>query len=200
MGKDVRANPWIFDGEKQGEGFANVGALLRRNTFTTTNATNRINYTAHGYLTGDGPIQVEEGTNNDLPSGLAESTDYFIIRLSADTFSVALTRVLALAGTAVEIADDGTIPNYILQGPNNKGHIFIKEIKVYTGTSGGDLIILDKLSGRQILFADKMPANTTISFPFGDGFHAKGIYISDLQTAAIVYVYHGAPSSGGRVG
>jgi len=81
---------------------------------------------------------------------------------------------------------------------NNKGLIFIKEIKVYTGTAGGDVLIHDAAGGREILFLDSTSANTTISCPFGNGFWAKGIYITDLQTAAKVYVYHGAPSSGGR--
>ena len=38
----------------------------------------------------------------------ASGTDYFVIRLSADTFSLATTQVLAEAGTAVDILDAGT--------------------------------------------------------------------------------------------
>lgn len=38
----------------------------------------------------------------------AEGTDYYIINLTANTFSLATTKVLALAGTAVSIADAGT--------------------------------------------------------------------------------------------
>ncbi len=45
--------------------------------------------------------------NATLENG-ADGTDYFIIRLSANTFSVATTRALAEAGTAVTLADAGT--------------------------------------------------------------------------------------------
>lgn len=45
--------------------------------------------------------------NATLENG-ADGTDYFIIRLSADTFSLATTKVLAIAGTAQALADAGT--------------------------------------------------------------------------------------------
>ncbi len=45
--------------------------------------------------------------NATLENG-ASGTDYFIIRLDANTFSVATTRALAEAGTAVTLADAGT--------------------------------------------------------------------------------------------
>ena len=41
-------------------------------------------------------------------AGGVSGTDFFIIRLSADTFSLATSRALALAGTAVTITDAGT--------------------------------------------------------------------------------------------
>ena len=55
-------------------------------------------------VSSDGTMVVADATL----AGGASGTDYFIIRLSADTFSLATTRTLALAGTAVVIADAGT--------------------------------------------------------------------------------------------
>jgi hypothetical protein len=78
--RDISSNPWVFNHTKQGEGLANAAVWLRLGTFTSTFASNLINYTGHGYVTGDGPIRVEEG-NSDLPSGLAEDTDYWISEL-----------------------------------------------------------------------------------------------------------------------
>lgn len=46
--------------------------------------------------------------DNATLQGGVSGTDYFIIRLSADTFSVATTKALADAGTAVTLADAGT--------------------------------------------------------------------------------------------
>jgi len=45
--------------------------------------------------------------NPTLENG-ASGTDYYIIKLTDDTFSLATTQVLALAGTAVTLADAGT--------------------------------------------------------------------------------------------
>ncbi len=46
--------------------------------------------------------------DNATLQGGVEGTDYFIIRLTADTFSLALTKAAALAGTVVAITDAGT--------------------------------------------------------------------------------------------
>ena len=45
--------------------------------------------------------------NATLENG-ATGTDYYVIKLTDDTFSLATTRALALAGTAVTLADAGT--------------------------------------------------------------------------------------------
>lgn len=55
-------------------------------------------------VSSDGTMVVDNAT---LENG-ADGTDYFIIRLDDDTFSVATTKALALAGTVVTIADAGT--------------------------------------------------------------------------------------------
>ncbi len=52
----------------------------------------------------DGTMTVDNAT---LQNG-AEGTDYYIIRLTADTFSLALTKAAAIAGTVVAITDAGT--------------------------------------------------------------------------------------------
>ena len=46
--------------------------------------------------------------DNATLQGGASGTDYYFIRLSADTFSLATTKALAEAGTAVDITDAGT--------------------------------------------------------------------------------------------
>lgn len=60
---------------------------------------------AHGYLTG---LKVQLTTTTTLPAGLSTSTDYFVIKLSSSTFSLASSLVLAQAGTAIDITDTGT--------------------------------------------------------------------------------------------
>jgi hypothetical protein len=45
----------------------------------------------------------------------AEGTDYFVIRLDDDTFSLATSKANALAGTAVSLADAGTGINTLVR-------------------------------------------------------------------------------------
>jgi hypothetical protein len=60
---------------------------------------------AHGFLTG---LKVQLTTTTTLPAGLSLSTDYFVIKIGADTFKLATTLLLAQAGTPVDITDTGT--------------------------------------------------------------------------------------------
>jgi hypothetical protein len=71
-----------------------------------TNGSDLFTIAGHGLLTGDGPIQFT--TSDTLPDGVELETDYWIISLSANTFSVATSLKNALAGTAVGLDDDGT--------------------------------------------------------------------------------------------
>lgn len=82
-----------------------VGAVVD-DTFTAANATEIMTATAHGLLTGDGPVQLT--TTTTLPAGLALLTDYWIIRIDANTFYFAASLADALAGTKVSITSDGT--------------------------------------------------------------------------------------------
>lgn len=75
-------------------------------TFVSTHASDLFTATAHGLLTGDGPFQCT--TTTTLPAGLSLATDYWIIRLTDDTFQLATSLANALAGTAVAITTDGT--------------------------------------------------------------------------------------------
>lgn len=73
-------------------------------TFTCA-ASDICTWTAHGMLTG---LKVQVSTTTTLPAGLSASTDYYVIKLSANTFSLATSLVNAQAGTAIDITDAGT--------------------------------------------------------------------------------------------
>jgi hypothetical protein len=74
-------------------------------TVSDTAETRRL--TAHGLLTGDGPVQVSNG-GGALPTGLTAATDYWVIRTGASTLKFASSLALALAGTALPLSTDGT--------------------------------------------------------------------------------------------
>ena len=66
-----------------------------------TVATDAIAEAGHGMQTGDGPVRVS--TSGVLPTGLLAATDYYVIRVDANSFKLATSRANALAGTAVNI-------------------------------------------------------------------------------------------------
>lgn len=72
--------------------------------FTVDASTDVCTASAHGMLTG---LKVQVSTTTTLPAGLAAATDYFIIRVSADTFKFAASLANAQAGTAIDITDAG---------------------------------------------------------------------------------------------
>ena len=79
----------------------------------------------HGYNTGD-RVQVSN-SGGGLPTGLSAATTYFIIRLTADTFSLATTDALATAGTAIDITGAGTGTQTIVGYENVTGLFFSAE-------------------------------------------------------------------------
>lgn len=61
---------------------------------------NTLTKVAHGLLTGTGPVRL---TGADLPLGLAIDTDYWVIRVDADTFKLANSFLNAMAATPVPV-------------------------------------------------------------------------------------------------
>lgn len=74
----------------------------------TAAASDVVTINAHGLQTGDGPFRVSSTTT--LPAGLTAGTDYWVVRLSANTFNLAASYANAVADTpvVVDITDAGT--------------------------------------------------------------------------------------------
>lgn len=75
-------------------------------TYTADNTTNVFTAVGHGLQTGDGPCWTS--TSSALPAGLVPSTNYYIIRLTADTFQLATSAQNAQGGIAIDITTNGT--------------------------------------------------------------------------------------------
>lgn len=73
--------------------------------FTVNATTDQATCSTHGYSNGD-PIIVTSTTT--LPDPLAESTEYYVIYVDADTFQFAETFGDAVDGTAINLTDTGT--------------------------------------------------------------------------------------------
>lgn len=68
-------------------------------------STNVLTAASHGRLTGDGPVQL---VGTDLPDGTEEEVNYWIIKVTDNTFKLASTYVDAMNGLAVDLADAGS--------------------------------------------------------------------------------------------
>jgi hypothetical protein len=67
---------------------------------------------SHGFETGDGPVRISAAA---LPTGVSATTEYYVIRIDANTFYLATSRANALAGTNITYTTDGTtvVLNYV---------------------------------------------------------------------------------------
>lgn len=89
---------------------ATTNTLSQSDTFTADAGTDICTYTStvnipSNILTG---TRVRLTTTTTLPAGLATATDYYVIKVSDATFSLATSYANAIAGTAINITDAGT--------------------------------------------------------------------------------------------
>ena len=76
----------------------------RAQTYTVATATEIFTATQHQFETGD---VVQVSTTTTIPIPLVELTNYYVIRLGADTFKLAATEEEANAGTAINMTSNG---------------------------------------------------------------------------------------------
>ncbi len=87
-----------------------TNTLSQSDTFTADAGTDICTYTStanipSNILTG---TRVRLTTTTTLPAGLSLATDYYVIKLSDTTFSLATSYANAVAGTAIDITSAGT--------------------------------------------------------------------------------------------
>lgn len=86
-----------------------VGALPIATTFAVKHpaiSTGVYDLTAHGYLTGDGPFLLTAATTQ--PGGTVATQLVWIIKIDANTFSLAVSAADALADNAIVVSDAGS--------------------------------------------------------------------------------------------
>lgn len=89
---------------------ATTNTLGRSATFTADASTDICTYTSTTSIPSNILVgtRVRLTTTTTLPAGLSLATDYYVIRLSDTTFSLATSYANAVAGTAINITDAGT--------------------------------------------------------------------------------------------
>ena len=82
------------------------------------NASETFTATAHGMVTGDGPYRLTN-SGGGLPSGTSVDTDYWVIKVTADTFQLATSYANAIAETELLLASDGTGTHTLVRTSND---------------------------------------------------------------------------------
>lgn len=112
----------VYGFNVEGEGVTatevRVTALADVTISAVANASETFTAVAHGMATGDGPYRLTN-SGGGLPSGTAVDTNYWIIRLTADTFQLATTYANAIAETELLIASDGTGTHTVQRDAND---------------------------------------------------------------------------------
>ncbi len=95
---------------------------------------NTFTIAAHGFTTG---LKVGATSDATLPSPLT-ATDYFVIVVDATTIKLATTLVLAQAGTAIDILDDGSAASTTTFTPTALASASVKLQKSNDGLTWAD--------------------------------------------------------------
>ncbi len=96
-----------FVGEADTDLLTMAEALVYVDHTFTAASSDIVTIAGHGLLTGDGPLRLTTDMA-DLPLNLLTATDYWVIKIDANTLYLATSVANALADTRVDIGDAGT--------------------------------------------------------------------------------------------
>lgn len=105
-------------------------------TVAPDHTSNSFALTAHGLLTGDGPLDYAAATTP--PTGLDPTLQYYVIKTSANAFQLASSLANALAGTPVAFTDNGTGAQTVL-ADNGETPPNAETMRLSWGPVGGKL-------------------------------------------------------------
>jgi hypothetical protein len=110
-------------------------------SFTADAATDNITITGHPFVTGDGPVQIDYSGSQTAP--LLSATNYWVIRIDANTIRLATSQANAVATTAINITTDGIGPRFLTtrflyQAPNGPPFPYYK----FSADSGTDQLTI----------------------------------------------------------
>lgn len=141
-------------------------------------------------------------TSDSVPTGLAKSTTYYLIRVSATTFRLASSLANANAGTSISTSSNGTGQVILQTGGYGGAHSVIRNVTVqgfgrniFTGQHTYHFACYDVTSkdGGHLLYLDA-------SSDSGEAMHFFNCFFADaynttFEATDAVYIYHSAASS-----
>lgn len=69
-------------------------------------------------------------------------------------------------------------------------HWLVTQIRVTNAAAAGDVLLLDRLGGRQIFRSNALAANTADGTSFGAPVWMDDLYVSSLPAGAVVAVFY----------
>lgn len=116
-------------------------------------ATDQLTIAGHGLVTGDGPAAVRN-VDGALPTGLAAVTDYWVIRVDANTVKLATSSANALAGTAIDITAAGSGTHILEVGiPYRRARTYVPKSVDVAGSQLKSADLNSKMDALQALHA-----------------------------------------------
>lgn len=119
VSKGVTTNPVPKNFDDSGAGAITVAETTPGVTTTVDQTNNYITITAHPYVTG---TKAALTTTTTLPTGLSV-TNYWIVKIDANTIGLSTSLALATAGTLVDITGDG-VGTHTLTPTTAAGNVF----------------------------------------------------------------------------
>jgi hypothetical protein len=103
--RGVCTSPAVHNANDSGDGTITAALTTPGVAPAIDLVTNAITISSHGYNTG---LVVRASSTGTLPTGLATSTDYYVISVGSDTIKLASSYNNAVAGTAIDITGYGS--------------------------------------------------------------------------------------------
>lgn len=135
-------------------------------------ATDTITATAHGFKTGD-KVTYSNGGGTSI-TGITSGTDYYVIRVSANTLKLATTEALAQAGTARDLTVVGVgtahtlTPVIVATFLSQNGATALIQLKVTGGVELTAILSDTVLFSHSEAASCTPPANSAVSWVVGD--------------------------------
>ena len=180
-----------FDDAGQGDG-TGTAYLLRGDISAVDTGTEKLTMADHQFQTGS-LIRLVGG---DLPTGLAASTDYWVIRSDDDDFQLATSHANAIAGTAINITGAGSGTQEVHHLPPHNHKMYVDHMTIRSGATGGAILVHDALNGKILVDIPNMATNDAVWWDVKN--FISGVYMSTLPATCKVYVWLGNPGNAGR--
>lgn len=167
-------NPVVKDATEAGAGSI-TGVQTTAGVSSEINLTDdEITIPSHGYYTG---LKIRLTTTSTLPTGVAITTDYFVIRVTDNTFQLASSFANAEAGTEINLTGEGSGVHTVAVQDTISGII-----KLQISNDGFDGNVNNNLNA-SATWVDYTGSSQTVSGAGTAAWNVSGVYFKCIRVA-----------------